>query len=160
MNTAICFAGTGRAIEHTFENLRKNVIDPFEHRDLIIYIVDSPKATEVKRCFEGLGNAYVHIVKEESLAIDKYTLVEGFRGTLSFRHGQGGPQIFFNMLKSRSYLNNLIDQHFKETQSQIAKTILENFRKEVQNFQQVCPKEMIDKLTNPLLLKTKVLKAI
>ena len=110
MNTAICFAGTGRAIEHTFENLRKNVIDPFEHRDLIIYIVDSPKATEVKRCFEGLGNAYVHIVKEESLAIDKYTLVEGFRDTLSFRHGQGGQQIFFNMLKSRSYLNSLIDQ--------------------------------------------------
>tara|TARA_Y100000310_G_scaffold307389_1_gene349434 strand:+ start:112 stop:825 length:714 start_codon:yes stop_codon:yes gene_type:complete len=110
MNTAICFAGTGRAIEHTFENLRKNVIDPFEHRDLIIYIVDSPKATEVKRCFEGLGNAYVHIVKEESLAIDKYSLDEGFRGSLIGRHGQVGPQIFFNMLKSRSYLNGLIDQ--------------------------------------------------
>jgi len=60
----------------------------------------------------------------------------------------------------KSCLNNLVDQHFKETQSQIAKTILENFNNEVQNFKQVCPKEMLDKLTNPLLLKTKISKAI
>ena len=110
MNTAICFAGTGRAIEHTFENLRKNVIDPFEHRDLIIYIVDSPKATEVKGYFESVGNAYVHVVKEDLLPVDQYNLVEGFKGTLVARHGPKGPQIFFNMLKSRSYLNSLIDK--------------------------------------------------
>lgn len=110
MNTAICFAGTGRAIEHTFENLRKNVIEPFEHRDLIVYIVDSPKATEVKRYFESAGNAYVHVVKEDLLPVDQYNLVEGFKHTLIDRHGQGGPQIFFNMLKSRSYLNSLIDK--------------------------------------------------
>ena len=60
----------------------------------------------------------------------------------------------------KSCLYNLVDQHFKETQSQIAKTILENFDNEVQNFNQVCPKEMLDKLTNPLLLKTKVSKAV
>jgi len=60
----------------------------------------------------------------------------------------------------KNCLNNLVDQHFKETQSQIAKTILENFNNEVQNFKQVCPKEMLDKLTNPLLLKTKVSKAV
>ena len=60
----------------------------------------------------------------------------------------------------KSYLNNLINQHFEETQSQIAKKILENFNKEIQNFKQVCPKEMLDKLTNPLLLKIKVPKAV
>ena len=57
-------------------------------------------------------------------------------------------------------LNNLVDQHFKETQSQIAKIILENFNSEVQNFKQVCPKEMIDKLNNPLLSKTEIPKAV
>jgi len=123
MNTAICFAGNGRAIEHTFENLRKNIIDPFECRDLIVYIVDSPKAAQVKEYFESLGNAYVHVVKEglrgsvhdgirfaSGLAIDKYSLDEGFKGSLIGRHGQAGPQVFFNMLQSRSYLNSLIDQ--------------------------------------------------
>ena len=57
-------------------------------------------------------------------------------------------------------LNNLVDQHFKETQSQIAKTILGNFNNEVQNFKQVCPREMLDKLSQPLSLKNKVSKAV
>ena len=34
----------------------------------------------------------------------------------------------------------------------------EKYNDEVKKFQQICPKEMIDKLTNPLSLKTKILK--
>ena len=60
----------------------------------------------------------------------------------------------------KNYLRNLINEHCKETQSEIAKTIIENFNNEVQNFKQVCPKEMLDKLINPLLLKNKVSKAV
>jgi len=60
----------------------------------------------------------------------------------------------------KSCLNNLVDQHFQETQSQIAKTILEDFNNEVHNFKQVCPKEMLDKLANPLLLKTEISKVV
>ena len=33
------------------------------------------------------------------------------------------------------------------------KKIIENFDKEISNFVQVCPKEMIDKLKNPISLK-------
>ena len=60
----------------------------------------------------------------------------------------------------KNYLRNLINEHSQETQSEIAKTIIENFNNEVQNFKQVCPKEMLDKLINPLLLKNKVSKAV
>ena len=35
-----------------------------------------------------------------------------------------------------------------------------NFDHEVKNFRQVCPKEMLDKLPNPLTLKPKILKAV
>ena len=59
-----------------------------------------------------------------------------------------------------NYLKDLISQHFKETQSKIAKKILDNYNNEQKNFVQVCPKEMLDKLSNPLSLKTKVSKAI
>jgi len=58
------------------------------------------------------------------------------------------------------YLKNLIKEHFKETQSKIAENILENFDNELKNFKQICPKEMIDKLSNPLSLKNKFSKAI
>ena len=60
----------------------------------------------------------------------------------------------------KNYLKNLINEHVKETQSKIGKSILEKFDKELDNFKQVCPKEMLDKLLNPLLIKTKVSKAV
>ena len=58
------------------------------------------------------------------------------------------------------YLKKLISNHFQETQSKIALKILDNYEEEVKNFQQVCPKEMIDKLSNPISLKTMISKAI
>jgi len=60
----------------------------------------------------------------------------------------------------KNCLRNLINEHFKETQSKLAKKILENFNVELKNFQQVCPKEMLDKLSNPLFSKTKASKVI
>ena len=38
--------------------------------------------------------------------------------------------------------------------------ILENFDHEIKYFIQVCPREMLNKLSNPLTLKKKILKAI
>jgi len=60
----------------------------------------------------------------------------------------------------KNYLKNLIKEHFKETESKIAERILINFDSEVKNFKQICPKEMLDKLSNPLTLKEKVSKAV
>ena len=60
----------------------------------------------------------------------------------------------------KNYLKDLISEHFKETNSKIAEKILFNFSSEAKKFKQVCPKEMLDKLSNPLTLKTKILKAV
>ena len=60
----------------------------------------------------------------------------------------------------KGYVKNLISQHLNETNSKIAKKILENFKIEQKNFKQVCPKEMLDKLLNPISLKKRVLKAV
>ncbi|MDA7552317.1 hypothetical protein N8747_01630, partial [Candidatus Pelagibacter sp.] len=54
------------------------------------------------------------------------------------------------------YLKNLVQEHFKETDSNLSKKIIENFDKEILNFVQVCPKEMLDKLENPITLKSTV----
>ncbi len=50
-------------------------------------------------------------------------------------------------------LQNLIQEHFKETNSYLSKKIIDNFKNEILNFVQVCPKEMINKLKNPITLK-------
>jgi glutamate synthase (NADPH/NADH) large chain len=53
-----------------------------------------------------------------------------------------------------AYLKKLVKEHHQETNSDFSKKIIENFDKEISNFIQVCPKEMIDKLKNPISLKS------
>ena len=53
-------------------------------------------------------------------------------------------------------LKKLLLEHGKETNSMISKNIVNNFEEEIKNFIQVCPKEMIDKLLNPITLKSKI----
>ena len=48
------------------------------------------------------------------------------------------------------HLRKLIQEHAIETNSIISKKIFENFENEINNFVQVCPKEMLDKLENPI----------
>ena len=51
----------------------------------------------------------------------------------------------------KNLLKTLVEKHLKETDSKIAKKILDDFEDEIKNFYQVCPKEMLDKLKNPIL---------
>ena len=54
----------------------------------------------------------------------------------------------------KTLLKNLILEHLTETKSLIAKKIIQNFEDEIKNFVQVCPKEMINKLENPISFKS------
>ena len=51
------------------------------------------------------------------------------------------------------YLKALMEEHYSETNSELSKKIINNFDKEIYNFIQVCPKEMLDKLENPISTK-------
>ena len=53
----------------------------------------------------------------------------------------------------KKYLKDLIVEHFNETKSNLSQKIIKDFEKELNNFIQVCPKEMLDKLSNPISLK-------
>ena len=50
----------------------------------------------------------------------------------------------------KTFLKDLIQEHFKETGSNLSKMLIENYDEELKNFIQVCPKEMLDKLSNPI----------
>ena len=54
------------------------------------------------------------------------------------------------------FLRKLILEHSEETGSSISKGIFTNFEDEIKNFVQVCPKEMVNKLKNPISLKSKI----
>ena len=53
----------------------------------------------------------------------------------------------------KNYLKNMLQQFCDETGSKISEKVLSNFSKELKNFVQVCPIEMLDKLENPISLK-------
>ena len=55
-----------------------------------------------------------------------------------------------------NYLKNLIQDHCKETNSNLSQKIINNFDKEIYSFIQVCPKEMINKLENPITDKINI----
>ena len=59
-----------------------------------------------------------------------------------------------------NFLKNLILNHSKETNSIFAKNLINNFDNEIENFFQVCPKEMLDKLDNPISLNKNLSVAI
>ena len=53
----------------------------------------------------------------------------------------------------KKYLKDLVKEHFEETESFLSENIIKNFDEEVENFVQVCPKEMIGKLQYPITSK-------
>jgi glutamate synthase (NADPH/NADH) large chain len=53
----------------------------------------------------------------------------------------------------KKFLKELITEHLSETGSNLSQKIIQNFDEELRNFVQVCPKEMLDKLSNPISLK-------
>ena len=56
----------------------------------------------------------------------------------------------------KNFLKDLVSEHHTETDSIVSKTIIENFDEELFNFIQVCPKEMLNKLKNPITLKSDI----
>ena len=59
----------------------------------------------------------------------------------------------------KRFLKESISDFENKTFSKKAKKILENFDTEIKYFKQVCPIEMLDKLDNPISLKTHIKKA-
>ncbi|MDC3127708.1 glutamate synthase large subunit [Candidatus Pelagibacter bacterium] len=59
----------------------------------------------------------------------------------------------------KKYLKDKIGEFVTETNSKIAKKILSNYEKELQNFIQICPIEMLDKLENPITLNESKFKS-
>ncbi|MDC1497491.1 glutamate synthase large subunit, partial [Pelagibacteraceae bacterium] len=56
----------------------------------------------------------------------------------------------------KNLLKGLVIDHVNETGSDLSKRIIKNFDEEISNFVQVCPKEMIDKLKNPISLNLNI----
>ena len=59
----------------------------------------------------------------------------------------------------KKFLKDNLEMFLYATRSLRAKKILENFNVEIKHFKQICPIEMLDKLSNPITLQNKNKKA-
>ena len=59
----------------------------------------------------------------------------------------------------KNFLKNSLNTFVEETNSKIAKKILNDFDNELKKFKQICPLEMLDKLEYPISLKPHTKKA-
>ena len=53
----------------------------------------------------------------------------------------------------KGFLKKLVTEHLNETGSELSRKIIKNYEEEINNFVQVCPKEMLNKLENPISFK-------
>ena len=60
--------------------------------------------------------------------------------------------------EQKSLARRFLRKITSNTESKISQNILENFSKEAENFKQVCPIEMLNKLENPITLKKSTLQ--
>ena len=107
--TALCFACTGRAIEYTFDNIKENLIDCVDNHDIILYLTKGKFSDAAKAKFENENVVNCRIVEEEPIDISSYYFRPAwppeFVGNL-----EPGRQIYAQMIKSRSVLNDMIDE--------------------------------------------------
>ena len=63
MKTAICFTGTGRSLEYTHENIKKNLIDSVGDCDVFMHVSSNPNAYKIPK--------YFSIPQVKKIVIDK-----------------------------------------------------------------------------------------
>ncbi len=94
----------------------------------------------------------------------------GMTGGMAYLHDpEGKAQLLMNMetlvtcpvevTHWEDQLKSLIERHALETGSRKAADILQHWEVEMRNFLQVCPKEMLNKLSHPLRLETAAVPA-
>ena len=61
------------------------------------------------------------------------------------------------LLGSTQLILHLFLVNFEETQSSVSKNILDDYKNQLDYFFQICPKEMLDKLENPISKENEVI---
>tara|TARA_R110002020_G_scaffold108821_3_gene252056 strand:+ start:838 stop:1563 length:726 start_codon:yes stop_codon:yes gene_type:complete len=102
---AICFTGTGRSLQYTHENIKRNLIECNPNCDLFFLIAKNKHSDKVCDYFSSMDNCNIKIDTEEDERLDD----------LKFRpHWPNPPsthQIFMRMLHSRKKCAQMIKEY-------------------------------------------------
>ena len=132
LKNLIIFTGTGRSIDYTFNNIKKNIIESLSESDIIILLSDNPYASKVQKYFSNLPQVKKIIVEKE---------VEQDISNILFRPNwpskTSSRQIYIKMISQRKRCNNIIDLYEKENNVVYERVIFS--RLDVKYFSQLSP---------------------
>ena len=107
--TALCFACTGRSIEHTFDNIKKNLIDRIDNHDIILYLTKGKFSDVALKKFERENVVNCRVVDEVPFDLAPYTFRPSWPPAFVCNL-EPGRQVYLQKIKSRSILNDMIDE--------------------------------------------------
>jgi len=106
MKTALCFTGTARSLEHTHENLKRNLIDSLGDCDIFMMISENPHAYKAQEYFQDLLNdKIIHIEEERDHDITNFCFKPGWPLVSSSK------QIYLKMIDSRKRCGEALSEY-------------------------------------------------
>jgi len=115
MKTAICISGIGRSIEHTFDNIRKNLIDTFEDPIVLVHLGKSKTSDKAVELFSSLKNTEIKLIDESHITESgiRYlpNWLDGHNDDTLYPDGKPPTaDNFTRSLFSRSFVFDMVDE--------------------------------------------------
>jgi len=131
MKTAICFTGTGRSLDHTWENIQQQLIEPHENCDIFAHLTPTKYAHKLYKHFD-----YKEIV-EVRVEEDLHFNVEGLRWQhmwpMGPHSGDAPQQTYLNMLYSRKRCGEILAEYSQKNDVKYDKVIFSRLDVEYYN---------------------------
>ena len=74
MKTAICISGIGRSLNHVFDNLKDNLIDCWNDRDVYYVLGKSEYTDESIKLFEKISNCKIKLYDQKDIDLGNLTM--------------------------------------------------------------------------------------
>tara|TARA_B100000212_G_scaffold342383_1_gene329252 strand:+ start:1196 stop:1876 length:681 start_codon:yes stop_codon:yes gene_type:complete len=74
MKTAICISGIGRSLSHVFDNLKDNLIDCWNDRDVYYVLGKSEYTDESIKLFENISNCNLKLYDQKDIDLGNLTM--------------------------------------------------------------------------------------
>ena len=121
MTTAICFTGTGRSLNYTFENLKDKLIDRNPNCHVFLHIAETKHAQKVTKHFSFDAVKRLVVEKDEQINVSGLNWQpEWPKGLFS---GRDPKQTYLNMLLSRKKCGDLLSSYANENNIEYKKVI-------------------------------------
>ena len=143
MNTAICISGTGRSIEHTFDNLKTNLVESFDDCDVFVYLGKGETSDRAADLFSTLENVHINIVVEEDIDLGGICFLPGWLEEHIHKDGSTPtPQSNMKFFNGRVALSDMVTKGEKDLGKKFHRVI--NSRDDVHYLKPVRP--LVDEL--------------